>query len=234
MNKTYDTKNSIIENLSEIYEKYFGYPSNGYFVEVGAYDGEFSSNTCCLADIGWKGLYVEPIHKYYLRCVERHKNNNVEVVNFSIGLDEGEKTIYCGNTLTTLDREQVDRYSEIDWASEISFSETKCNQVRLDTLLTQKNVPKEFDVLVVDVEGKEYEVFQTFNLKEWKPKILIVELEDEHPSFQKYSDLIQKIKELRKFILENGYVEIYKNVVDTIFVHSEFLPQKKKKFKFYG
>jgi hypothetical protein len=27
-----------VENLNEIYTKYFGYPSKGFFVEVGAYD----------------------------------------------------------------------------------------------------------------------------------------------------------------------------------------------------
>ena len=40
-------------------------------------------------------------------------------------------------------------------------------------------VPKNFDLLVVDVEGKESEIFQTFELNEWKPKMIIVELEDE-------------------------------------------------------
>ena len=58
--------------------------------------------------------------------------------------------------------------------------------MRLDTLMEKIEVPKGFDVLVVDVEGKEPEVFETFELDEWKPKMLIVELEDEHHSFQKY------------------------------------------------
>ena len=35
--------------------------------------------------------------------------------------------------------------------------------MRLDTLMEKLEVPKGFDVLVVDVEGKEPEVFQTFN-----------------------------------------------------------------------
>lgn len=211
-----------IENLSQIYEEYFGYPSKGYFVEVGAYDGEFASNTSCLADHGWEGLYIEPIYDHYLKCLRRHDKNNVTVANVAIGLEEGEKIIYYGDTLTTLDKEQVERYRQIDWAQHIKFSETVCDQMRLDTLMEKLEVPKEFDILVVDVEGKESEVFQTFDLDEWRPKMLIVELEDEHPSFQKYEILIDKLKNLRNFIKDNGYIEIFKDHINTVFVREEF------------
>ena len=211
-----------INCLNDIYSEYFGYPSEGYFVEVGAYDGEFVSNTSCLADHGWGGLYIEPIYNHYQKCLKRHDKNDVTVANVAIGLEEGETTIYYGDTLTTLDQEQVQRYSEIDWAQHISFSETVCDQMRLDTLMEKVEVPKEFDVLVVDVEGKEAEVFETFELDEWKPKMIIVELEDEHPSFQKYPELLEKIRNLRKFLKDKGYVEIFKDHINTVLVRDEF------------
>jgi len=211
-----------INCLNDIYGEYFGYPSEGYFVEVGAYDGEFVSNTSCLADHGWGGLYIEPIYNHYQKCLKRHDKNDVTVANVAIGLEEGETTIYYGDTLTTLDQEQVQRYSEIDWAQHISFSETVCDQMRLDTLMEKVEVPKEFDVLVVDVEGKEAEVFETFELDEWKPKMIIVELEDEHPSFQKYPELLEKIRNLRKFLKDKGYVEIFKDHINTVLVREEF------------
>ena len=207
-----------IENLSDIYKEYFGYPSKGYFVEVGAYDGDFVSNTSCLADHGWSGLYIEPIISHCQRCMKRHDKNDVVVANVAIGLQEGETEIYYGDTLTTLDREQVKRYQEIDWAQHIRFSDTICNQMRLDTLMNKIEVPKKFDVLVVDVEGKEAEVFKTFELDEWKPKMMIVELEDEHHSFQKYEGLIKEIKGLRDHIKSKGYVEIFKDYINTVFV----------------
>ena len=210
-----------INTLNDIYTKYFGYPSKGYFVEVGAYDGEFVSNTSCLADHGWQGLYVEPIYDHYLKCLDRHDKNDVIVANVAIGLEEGETTIYYGDTLTTLDKDQVKRYSEMDVFQHISFSTTVCDQMRLDTLMEKLESPKEFDVLVVDVEGKEAEVFETFELDDWKPKMLIVELEDEHPSFQKYEDLVDRIKNLREYILNKGYVEIFKDHINTVFVREE-------------
>lgn len=215
------TENCQVENLDKIYEKYFGYPSKGYFVEVGAYDGEFVSNTSFLADHGWNGLYIEPIYEFYEKCLKRHEDNDVIVANVAIGLEEGETKIYRGDTLTTLDKEQMLRYREIDWAQHISFHEDICDQMRLDTLMERLEVPKNFDLLVVDVEGKESEIFQTFELSEWKPKMIIVELEDEHPTFQKYPDFVEKVRQLRSYILDQGYTQIYKNKWNTVFVSND-------------
>jgi FkbM family methyltransferase len=192
-------------------------------VEVGAYDGECVSNTCFLADEGWKGLYIEPTTDIYNKCLKRHVDNDVVVVNVSIGLEEGTQTIYSGDTLSTLREDQMQRYNEIDVFQHVSFQEDTCTQVRLDNLINKLTVPKNFDLLVVDVEGKESEVFKTFKLNEWKPKMLIVELEDEHPKFQQYTDLIEEIKELRQYINSNGYIEIFKDHINTVFVRSELL-----------
>jgi len=214
------SKTCQIRNLSEIYQKYFGFPSKGYFVEVGAFDGESFSNTSCLADHGWKGLYVEPIHEYYLQCVARHNKNDVLIENVAIGLNEGLEEIYCGGCLTTLDKEQVLRCNEIDWCKNQKFEKRLCYQVKLDKLLKRHKIPKNFDILVVDVEGKESEVFETFDLNEYCPKMLIVELEDCHPSFQKYEQHVANMKNLRNFILKKEYVEIYKDYINTIFINS--------------
>lgn len=210
--------NCQVDNLNELYVEYFGYPSDGYFVEVGAYDGELFSNTACLADIGWKGLYIEPIYDYYLKCLKRHNRNDVTVANVAIGLDEGEKTIYRGDLLTTLDKDQLKRYSEIDWSKNYNFVEETCDQLRLDTLMEKIEVPKNFDILVVDVEGKESEVFETFDLLDWKPKMMIIELEDDHESFQIYPDYVNIIRKLRTEIIDSGYKEVSKNRWNTVFV----------------
>jgi FkbM family methyltransferase len=217
-----------VQNLEQIYLKYFGYPSKGYFVEVGAYDGEFVSNTSFLADLGWEGIYIEPIYEYFLKCSARHQNNNVSVVNAAVGTEEKEVTIFQGETLSTLNYEQVKRYSEIDWSKDMKFSENKCVQLRLETLLSKENAPKDFDLLIVDVEGKESEIFRSFNLEEWRPKMMIVELEDQHPSFQKFPEYVEEIKTLRNFIVSNNYEEIYRDIHNTIFVTKEFFKEKEE------
>lgn len=216
------SKTCQIKNLDSIYCEHFGYPSKGFFVEVGAFDGESFSNTSCLSDHGWGGIYIEPIEEYYNACMSRHRNNdNITVVQSSIGSYEGEIEIYVGGILTTSDIEQVKRYSEIEWSKNTSFSKRKCEQIKLDTLLEYFHIKPEFELLVVDVEGREQDVFDSFNLKKWKPKMMIVELEDEHESFLKYKDHVKLLKNLRKNIHSNGYYEIYKDDINTIFVQEE-------------
>lgn len=216
------SKTCQVNDLNSIYMKYFGYPSKGFFVEVGAFDGESFSNTSCLADHGWNGIYVEPIEPHYNACLSRHKNNDVSVVRCSIGVEEGEIDIYVGGPLTTSDPEQVQRYSEIDWAQHIPFYKSKCEQMKLDSLLEHFEVSPEFDILGVDVEGRENDVFDSFDLDKWKPKMMIVELEDEHESFQKYQEHVEVHKLLREKIHSHRYVEIYKDHINTIFVRKEF------------
>lgn len=211
-----------IKNLNDIYVKFFGYPSKGFFVEVGAYDGEFVSNTSCLADHGWGGLYVEPINEFYLKCLDRHSSNDVIVANVAIGVEEKNVIIYKGDTLSTLDQAQVKRYNEIDVFSHITFEREMCFQTRLDTLMQSLGVPKAFDILVVDVEGKEPDIFESFELDEWQPKMLIVELEDEHPSFRPYRSAIDAMHKLRCFIIRKNYIEIYRDTINTVFIRKNF------------
>jgi hypothetical protein len=52
--------------------------------------------------------------------------------------------------------------------------------------------------------------------------MMLVELEDEHESFQKYQDHVEVHKTLRDKIHSHGYVEIYKDHINTIFVREDF------------
>lgn len=211
-----------IPNLDKIYLEYFGrFVNNKIFVEVGAYDGESVSNTSFLADTGWKGYYIEPIHSSYIKCLERHKNNNVVVSNVSIGIDEGIKTIYNNDILSSLDKDHAEiGVNEFNYPN---YTENVCYQLRMDTYLKNYNVPHEFDILVVDVEGKEDEVFYSFSLNEWKPRMIIVELVDDHQYFQKNQFITSRVKNLRQYIHDNNYRQIYRDDINTIFVRDDII-----------
>jgi hypothetical protein len=68
--------------INIVYEDIFGFKTNGVFVEIGAFDGETASFTCFLADIGWTGHYVEPIKRYLINCLNRHKKTKFHVTIF--------------------------------------------------------------------------------------------------------------------------------------------------------
>jgi hypothetical protein len=90
--------------------------------------------------------------------------------------------------------------------------------LRLETVLNRYNIKPRFDLLCVDVEGQEYDVFNSFDLEYWKPKMIIVELEDDHLSFQQYEDYIVDVKNLREKIENSGYTEIYRDKINTVFI----------------
>lgn len=210
-----------IPNLEKIYIEYFGkFVNNKSFVEVGAYDGESVSNTSFLADSGWRGYYIEPVHSSYIKCVERHLRNNVIVSNLAIGVSEGIQNIYSNGILSSLDEEHarlgVSKFNYPEYTKDV------CYQIRMDTYLKNYNVPYDFDLLVVDVEGKEHEVFYSFDLNKWTPRMMIVELVDDHEYFQENSKIISKVRELRNFIYSYNYKEIYRDDINTIFVKNDF------------
>lgn len=209
-----------IPNLADIYKTYFKNLSNGVFVEVGAFDGDSYSNTSGLADIGWRGVYVEPVSEFAERCRHRHAKNNVIVVNAAVDPSITPKTIdlYVGDALTTLLNDHVDLYKTIPWAKDVEFKKSSCQTTRLDQLLISQNIKPNFDLLIIDVEGMEEKIFESFYLPEWHPKMLIIELVDKHPDFQSSQATVESCQRLRKGILENGYRTVYEDVINTVFI----------------
>jgi len=86
-------------------------------------------------------------------------------------------------------------------------------QSTLDALLADEGVST-IDVLVIDTEGFEAEVLAGFDLRRWKPKVLIIELADFHPDLP--SHRAQDAK-LRAEILAAGYEIVFKDSINTIF-----------------
>jgi len=83
----------FFKSLSDVYTFVFGYLPDGLFVEVGAYDGESFSNTSGLADMGWRGHYLEPIPQYATAARARHFKNSPRVCvhTLCVGERDGEE-----------------------------------------------------------------------------------------------------------------------------------------------
>lgn len=213
-----------IPDLDKIYTKYFGEDTNRIFVEVGAFDGESVSNTSCLADAGWRGYYIEPVREHFDQCIQRHKKNlKVTVSNISIGTKEDYQTVYCSGIVSTLDKKQAEFVSSMSLFGYPQYKEQQCWQLKLESYLEKSDIPKNFDLLVVDVEGREEDVFNSFDLNEWSPKMMIVELIDDHEYFQDNITLVESCKKLRSYINNNGYTEVFHDHINTIFVRDEYI-----------
>lgn len=211
--------------LHKIYQQYIKYKTNGVFVEVGANDGKIGSFTYNLANLGWRGIYCEPITEIYNLCVENHKSHkNVTCLNVGCGSKKEELEITVANTLSTIDTEMLEMYKKTRWAqSTLQGSyKTKIKIEKLDILLKENSISPDFDVFVLDVEGYEEEVLKGFSLDYYKPKIIVIEIPDEHPDFINNSNFINKCKRIRK-TLNSNYKLVLKDIVDNVYIRNDIL-----------
>ncbi|MBL8817865.1 MAG: FkbM family methyltransferase [Planctomyces sp.] len=209
-----------VPGLQKLVAEHLTQSKAGRFVEVGAYDGERFSNTSWLADNGWRGVYIEPSAEFSRLCRLRHCLNDVKVLNVAAGETESEATLMQVGSLSTMSSETFDEYGRIPWAkTQIQKNcQKKTTQIRpLHDLLTEIGCRPGFELLVVDVEGYEENVFRGFDLGQWSPGMIIVELCDAHPDFADNTALIQSAARVRQKIVTAGYKEVYRDEINTVF-----------------
>mgnify|MGYP003346703478 CR=1 FL=1 len=216
-------KDCQIPNIKDIYFDFFGFKKDGIFLEIGAYDGESISNTVFLADIGWTGVYVEPVKEYYEKCLNRHKNNsNIKVFNCLVGDSESESVIYKGGDLSTSKKEIVDFFNNgpLGWAHG-SHNGTKeiVNQLTLDTILKKSLLDsKKIDLLIIDTEGNEWNIIKNFDFNKINIKMLIIEMHETSAPWQQCPSLIEDNYNINLKMKNNNYKKIFVDDINTIFV----------------
>jgi FkbM family methyltransferase len=196
--------------LNEIYEKAFGVDKkDGFFVEIGASNGQDYSNTSCLSDAGWTGIYVEPVPALADACRERHKHNKIAVVDGAVSSVTGAITIWMIPEWQTATLNH-DAAAKITSQKPIPFT---VQSWTLDELLLKQRVPVEFDLLVIDVDYGEIEVLKGFSINFWFPKMVIIELHEDSQQ-----PLSEEIRQFAYPYFENaGYKKIYKDFINTIY-----------------
>lgn len=209
-----------IKCLDDIYTDLFEYKTHGFFVEIGAFDGQSFSNTCFLADIGWSGIYVEPVLKNYARCRVRHKNNNnINVIRKAIDSKTSRADIYLGEEYSTLCTETYQMLKCNDWSKNRFTNRTESVATwTLQQLLEHTSVKQGFDILVIDTEGSEWNILKKFDIKLWRPKAVIIELHENNPN---YTYMQTNQKNIIKYFQKNNYKSIYSDEINTIYIHTE-------------
>ena len=192
-------------HLDLFFEEILGLTSDGSFIEIGAFDGETNSKTAHLADIGWEGIYVEPIKEYRRKCISRHKSNKVKVLPFAISDKNETVTMYKGglpSTLKATQQEHISNYTKQN-ASELRFSDESVMSVTWNNFVTSyvKRIP---DVLVVDAEGYDLEIINSIDFNDFKPTIICCEIFPESTPFI-HPSMIKEGKKIIEKLTNEGY-----------------------------
>lgn len=139
-------------------------------VDVGARGKERSNSFDLLNSFGWRGVLVEanPALAEQIRIDFAGLNLALEVCAASDY--EGEATFHLGIN---------DDVSSLNPEAALGWGETRgeitVQVVRLPTLLERHEVPRDFDLLSVDIEGEDIKVLNDTVAAGWLPKWVIIE-----------------------------------------------------------
>ena len=163
---------------------------NGVFVEAGALDGLFMSNTKFLEDFGWNGLLIEPSYEACKKCLENRKSSVVWGALVSNNYKEDKIAgdfFYDGN-------EGKGAWSSINRNMNVLNEKITVPAVTLSNILRAFDI-KRVDFLSLDVEGYELNALKGLDFKEFDVKYILVEI-----NFNDYD-----LEDMDEFLGKHGY-----------------------------
>ena len=146
------------------------------FVDVGANDGFYGSNSFPFVARGWRSLLIEPHPIAFEKLVKRHVNrHNATCLNLACADSPGEMPLWFashdpGGSRATLASDERMRLRRLPDNAHVLV-----RVERLDTLLANQGIPSEFGMLSIDAEGMDYEVLLGLDLKKWRPRVIVTE-----------------------------------------------------------
>ena len=174
-----------LNNLDQQIEKYLNF-DGGYFVELGANDGCFQSNTYYYERFRkWRGVLIEPAPNLFLRCRENRSLENHIVCAACVSFDykdEFVKIVYSNSMSVSLN-------VETDIADPLAHAELGRQFLRpsetvftfgamatpLNSILVDANAPKLIDFLSLDVEGSELDVLKGVDHDIFRFRYMLIE-----------------------------------------------------------
>jgi FkbM family methyltransferase len=146
---------------------------DGFFIEVGAFDGYRYSVTYALECVGWSGLLIEAIPERAQECRERRQRSRVvHAVLGEAGAGDTPFTVtddeYGGMFSHTQETAGSQRKRAGETARTVPVPTTA-----LDALLADH--AGGIDAAAIDVEGSELSVLRGFDLARHRPKVILIE-----------------------------------------------------------
>lgn len=179
-------------------DAYFKKRRDGYFVEVGAYNGVDLSNTYHFEQVGWHGILVEPDPDNAASCMTRRPgartfqcaavaSSDIREIAFHKVADGGVFST------TNLSDGHAKRIANIG----LSVEPLRVPARTLDSMLEEAGATR-VDFVSIDVEGGELDVLAGFDIRRWQPRIVIVE-----------SNTKTRLPAIRRYFLKNGYIYLH-------------------------
>jgi FkbM family methyltransferase len=184
-----------LNNLDVKMEPYLKNIKNGFYIECGANNGIWQSNTLYFYEkYNWKGLLIEP-NPHLIEICKKFRPNDI-VENYALVNKNYDKNFIKGFF-------QFTDYAPSLMAQVVEDNSQFTNQhpdqepisvpaITLTNLLEKHKIEK-IDFFSLDVEGYEINVLEGFDIQRFKPKFLLIEttiIEDRQKEIKRYMESV--------------------------------------------
>ena len=190
------------------------------FIEFGACDGIFFSNSFLLEKNNWIGVIAEPAKKWHKELFE---NRNCMISTKAVSAISGEELLF----LETKDAEfsSLSKNSQKDNFADYRMKNTtksyKVESISLNDLISESGIMQKITYLSMDTEGGELEILQQFDFEKWSPAIITIE--------HNFSEMASTIHD---FLAIKGYVSVLASIsrFESWFIHVDQIRIPKNDF----
>jgi FkbM family methyltransferase len=142
-------------NEEELILNYFSNHQPGRFIDIGGFHPTQLSNTRCLVERGWSGVYVEPSPQCMKSFEEEYsKNSNITLVQKAITDTTGKSKFFesFGDAVGTLS----ESHKQL-WSKYVNYAEIEVETISMSDFLAEYSKDEIF--LSIDVEGINLQLF---------------------------------------------------------------------------
>lgn len=184
------------------------------YIDIGANDPYFISNTAFFYRRGCRGINIEANPK----LIEKFNDMRPKDTNLNIGIsDKNEELdfyIMKDNTLSTFSKEECDFM--VRSGNELKEIK-KIKLTTVDDVLVKYNNGKFPDFMSLDVEGMDFTILKAINFEKSAPKVICVEAAEYSPV-----GAGARRAELIDFLVSKGYYEYANTNLNAIMVDRKF------------
>lgn len=188
------SKSQIAQDLFAIHSASF--KSGGYFVEFGAADGVYLSNSYMLEKYyGWGGILAEPARSWH-DALRKSRSCNIETD--CVWSKTGEKIYF--EEVGDAEYSTIHEFKNLDLNSSARQGSRKypVKTISLMDLLKKYNAPRKIDYLSIDTEGSEFDILSAFDFEAYD--VSVITCEHNHTSNQ---------GKIRNLLLNKGYSLVF-------------------------
>jgi len=161
--------------------EFFKNQNNGKYVDLGAFHPMRLNNTYLLHKKGWSGTNVDL--------------NQISIDMFNLARKE-DNNICC--LISDVNNVEKKAYFHSDWGAgntiilDNKFKNILKEEKKMISKTFEKIINHDFDFINIDLEGHDYEVLKTIDLKKYNPKLICIEILEKSTTGDKIFEHMKK------------------------------------------